>query len=1725
MSRWKTFGVLTVLTALVVGWPASSDARPFRPGQLPNGSVNGCANCHVNPAGGGTRNAFGREVESNFLTASGFSGQVIWNAKLAQLDSDGDGVPNGTELADPDGDGTVDATLPVTNPGDPADFAQTVQPPPSTGGGDGGTQPPVDGPISVVSFTLGGVTLEEDVKNPVLAVGPQEGVFTFSQPLDVTFDSDGDPDFGNLEFVALPPSLLDRASLPRVSDDGLTLTATFDLPEGETYQLITGDSDALSIEDLQQFFFGTTDLSDATVSGKALLPEDIGEVRIEEEGIALLLDPEILLEIFFGEEGDHDGDRAGKVARLKRAAKTALLQQQPSEGQFEPFQEGDGREGEQGGGDGGEDGGLGEFIRPAVRLTALDGDLGFELDYVPDGEYVVAIVLDARTLDGPVSLFALRGINEHAESEADFFQDLVVVSGGQSVSELIVQLQEDLEEVFIEAVSIARVEPENDLFFIRGPDDRPVSVDVSGAELYTADGGFLDIDDFLPGDVVQIFGLVGNDGIRALEVIGLQRQAQPKVTGLVLDVQIQDGRGRIDLTGPSFSFNANTRVVSSRGGALSTRDLRPGNQLVIFAQEAQEMGRPPVAVEVRVQSAGSPLPPSDSESGLFVGELGSVNFDNSRFTLRVSFGFNRDTRLIDRDGNALELSALVKGVRVQVTALPTDVGTAFARTVTVLRGAGELVVERITEAVFVTPEGNLSIDRAFAVPLSAEIRLRFDVPLTDATKDLVEIYVYEPSEEDGEDGGEDVDVITEVVGGELKATMTLQRDTFYEVFAAVDEGNEIFGIFTTALALPTLQAVSSSPANGDANVSVQTTLSVTLNQPVGSEGSDVFAHIEILPRPLSGEIEPEDLTLSDDGMTLSVAVVLEPNRNYLAALVEAYDVNGFELDHIYKAHFSTGVAVPQGKVTGNFVLPPGHVLDPVLRNGIGFVGLISADLDFENLDGDEDQLGTAFDVTRSGAFSIEGVPAGRYVVESVVFFESGGNAGEGLGLVGSHVDQNGDQIIIEVGDGAEISGIDVKLNSELDLRASTPPPGKGGVGSGRQRLALEFSEPLQQHRGQLALDVEMIPPIEGFDPREHLRINRDNPREIEAQVNLQPDTDYVLLVLWAQGVSGAELDDVIEIPFSTRERFLGGSIAGSITLSDGSTAKGKVTLGNLRDQKRVGEVTIRRDGTFQFQNVPPGAYGVFLSLQLADGRQMGSSLDSDGNGEPDVLTLEAEGLISDLAIAVTVPTAPTPSVPGVGGNNASALLAFDFDSATGNGGVTTKQVTAGEAFSVGVYANGVTNLIGYEVVVTYDAEKVALKSVLEQTSAEGANILKNDGGLGAFIGRVGTGTATLTAVILGPSEKVAPEGDGLLGVLQFEALDGFKGETGLAVQSAVLTDVNSVSDSLRSSVTGLISSVELTKSIGLTILPSIIDASGSDAATVTAQVLDLSGVLQSDDNSSVVTFATSGGSLTATTATAVNGVATTTIFSNIAGTITVTASASGAVDQTAKVVAQATSTEVPTGPAGPVALDLDLTPGDQGTRQSSTTPKSGDIVEIDLVAVSGALDALGVNVVLSFDSNVLTFKGFAASDIFTGGLPITVPGSGSVQISLALLGTTATKDAGSIGTVSFTVASGFSGSASVVLTSAEYGTSSGTQSLSIGAGGATVLFGGGAGSGPSPDLNGDGTVGFPDFLIFAQAFGKNSGDAGYVAKADLDSNGNIGFSDFLVFAQSFGKDV
>ena len=59
----------------------------------------------------------------------------------------------------------------------------------------------------------------------------------------------------------------------------------------------------------------------------------------------------------------------------------------------------------------------------------------------------------------------------------------------------------------------------------------------------------------------------------------------------------------------------------------------------------------------------------------------------------------------------------------------------------------------------------------------------------------------------------------------------------------------------------------------------------------------------------------------------------------------------------------------------------------------------------------------------------------------------------------------------------------------------------------------------------------------------------------------------------------------------------------------------------------------------------------------------------------------------------------------------------------------------------------------------------------------------------------------------------------------------------------------------------------------------------------------------------------------------------------------------------------------------------------------------------------------------------------------------------------------------------------------------------------------------------SPDFDGNGTVGFSDFVLLAEAFGSVKGDAGYGERFDLDGNGVVGFPDFVIFAGRFGEKI
>ena len=56
------------------------------------------------------------------------------------------------------------------------------------------------------------------------------------------------------------------------------------------------------------------------------------------------------------------------------------------------------------------------------------------------------------------------------------------------------------------------------------------------------------------------------------------------------------------------------------------------------------------------------------------------------------------------------------------------------------------------------------------------------------------------------------------------------------------------------------------------------------------------------------------------------------------------------------------------------------------------------------------------------------------------------------------------------------------------------------------------------------------------------------------------------------------------------------------------------------------------------------------------------------------------------------------------------------------------------------------------------------------------------------------------------------------------------------------------------------------------------------------------------------------------------------------------------------------------------------------------------------------------------------------------------------------------------------------------------------------------------------DINGDGSVGFPDFLILSANFGSDVSGAGHL-EGDIDCSGDVAFADFLVLSNAFGTTV
>ena len=202
-----------------------------------------------------------------------------------------------------------------------------------------------------------------------------------------------------------------------------------------------------------------------------------------------------------------------------------------------------------------------------------------------------------------------------------------------------------------------------------------------------------------------------------------------------------------------------------------------------------------------------------------------------------------------------------------------------------------------------------------------------------------------------------------------------------------------------------------------------------------------------------------------------------------------------------------------------------------------------------------------------------------------------------------------------------------------------------------------------------------------------------------------------------------------------------------------------------------------------------------------------------------------------------------------------------------------------------------------------------------------------------------------------------------------------------------------------------------------------------------------------------------------------------------------------------------------------LSLDANSAAGDQAVTSVNT---SADQVVAIQVFGSSIQNASGFGLRFEYDASQVTYQGFDVGSVLPGS-PQVLAEHGTnptfVTIGIASFSGQATVSSGLVGTVSFLTTTGFSGTA-VQLVRAELSRSGQSETVTL-----TARVELQVSTAPSPDFDGDGTVGISDFLQFVNHFGTSRGGAGYDAKYDLDGNDVIGISDFLIFVNNFGSQV
>ena len=193
-----------------------------------------------------------------------------------------------------------------------------------------------------------------------------------------------------------------------------------------------------------------------------------------------------------------------------------------------------------------------------------------------------------------------------------------------------------------------------------------------------------------------------------------------------------------------------------------------------------------------------------------------------------------------------------------------------------------------------------------------------------------------------------------------------------------------------------------------------------------------------------------------------------------------------------------------------------------------------------------------------------------------------------------------------------------------------------------------------------------------------------------------------------------------------------------------------------------------------------------------------------------------------------------------------------------------------------------------------------------------------------------------------------------------------------------------------------------------------------------------------------------------------------------------------------------------------LSVDVDGSAGDQAITSGNVS--ADQVVAIQIFG-QGIQNANGLAVRFEYDASQVTYEGFDAGDVLPNAQALIEHGANPtfIEIGIASLGGQATVNSGLVGTIRFRTTAAFSGTA-IQLVRAELSRDGRFETITLNTSVELKL------QVLTLDFNGDGRVGFADFLAFVGQFGTRQGDGKYEVKYDLNSDGTIGFGDFLIFS-------